>query len=55
VALCAAFDTAWNEGERSPGRIMRKLEATALQCADNDPRLANLNTPQLLSAHTVSE
>ncbi|MFP3631805.1 NTP transferase domain-containing protein, partial [Burkholderia sp. SIMBA_045] len=26
VALCAAFDTAWNEGERSPGRIMRKLE-----------------------------
>jgi molybdopterin-guanine dinucleotide biosynthesis protein A len=52
VALCAAFDSAWNDGERSPGRIMRKLGASALQCAENDPRLANLNTPELLSAHS---
>ena len=56
VALSAAFETAWNEGERSPGRLMRKLGATALQCPDNDPRLANLNTPELLSTyHTVSD
>ncbi|MBV7479993.1 molybdenum cofactor guanylyltransferase MobA [Pseudomonas sp. PDM31] len=55
VALRAEFDKAWNEGERSPGRLMRKLGATALTCPDNDPRLANLNTPQLLSTHhTVS-
>ncbi|WP_445177539.1 molybdenum cofactor guanylyltransferase MobA [Pseudomonas sp. McL0111] len=56
VALLAAFEEAWNAGERSPGRIMRNLGATALQCPDNDPRLANLNTPELLSSHnTVSD
>ncbi|EJM14121.1 molybdopterin-guanine dinucleotide biosynthesis protein A, proteobacterial [Pseudomonas sp. GM18] len=56
VILSAAFETAWNEGERSPGRLMRALGATALQCPDNDPRLANLNTPELLSTHhTVSD
>lgn len=52
VALREVFENAWNAGERSPGRIMRQLNASALQCPDNDPRLANLNTPQLLSAHT---
>lgn len=51
VALSDVFEDAWNAGERSPGRIMRKLDASALQCPDNDPRLANLNTPQLLSTH----
>ncbi|WP_247840583.1 molybdenum cofactor guanylyltransferase MobA [Pseudomonas sp. MWU12-3103b] len=56
VALLPAFETAWNAGERSPGRIMRNLGATALQCPDNDPRLANLNTPELLNTHnTVSD
>ena len=56
VELCQAFDEAWSEGERSPGRIMRKLGAIALQCPENDPRLANLNTPELLSSHgTVSD
>ena len=39
VALSSAFETAWNEGERSPGRLMRTLGAIALQCPDNDPRL----------------
>jgi molybdopterin-guanine dinucleotide biosynthesis protein A len=51
VELREAFDEAWREGERSPGRIMRKLGAIALQCPENDPRLANLNTPELLSSH----
>ncbi|PAW51840.1 molybdenum cofactor guanylyltransferase MobA [Pseudomonas moraviensis] len=56
VALLPAFKNAWNAGERSPGRIMRSLGAAALQCPDNDPRLANLNTPELLNAHnTVSD
>ena len=56
VALLADFEDAWHEGERSPGRVMRKLGAIALQCPDNDPRLANLNTPELLSTHnTVSD
>ncbi|EJN34262.1 molybdenum cofactor guanylyltransferase MobA [Pseudomonas sp. WJP1] len=49
VALRADFESAWREGERSPGRLMRQLGVTALQCPDNDPRLANLNTPELLS------
>jgi molybdopterin-guanine dinucleotide biosynthesis protein A len=35
---------------------MRKLGATALTCPDNDPRLANLNTPELLSInYTLSD
>lgn len=56
VALLADFERAWDNGERSPGRLMRKLGATALQCPDDDPRLANLNTPELLSTHsTVSD
>jgi molybdopterin-guanine dinucleotide biosynthesis protein A len=56
VVLRDAFESAWKDGERSPGRIMRKLDATALQCPENDPRLANLNTPELLSLHgTVSD
>ena len=56
VARLPAFETAWNAGERSPGRVMRNLGATALQCPDNDPRLANLNTPELLNAqNTVSD
>lgn len=56
VALRPAFEEAWNAGERSPGRVMRELGASALQCPDNDPRLANLNTPELLNAHnTVSD
>lgn len=56
VALASAFDDAWNAGERSPGRVMRSLGATALQCPENDPRLANLNTPELLNSYnTVSD
>ncbi|MEB0047160.1 MULTISPECIES: molybdenum cofactor guanylyltransferase MobA [unclassified Pseudomonas] len=56
VTLRAMFEKAWDEGERSPGRIMRQLGATALPCPDNDPRLANLNTPELLSAqNSVSD
>lgn len=51
-ALAADFERAWDEGERSPGRIMRTLHAVALQCPANDARLANLNTPELLARHT---
>lgn len=56
ASLLPAFEAAWNAGERSPGRVMRNLGTTALQCPDNDPRLANLNTPELLNSHnTVSD
>ncbi len=39
---------AWDAGERSPRNVLLALGAQPLQCAENDPRLANLNTPQLL-------
>ena len=47
-ALTASFEQAWRAGERSPRKIMLQLNARALQCADNDPRLTNFNTPDLL-------
>jgi molybdopterin-guanine dinucleotide biosynthesis protein A len=53
TALAAAFESAWAQGERSPGRVMRNLGAMALQCPENDQRLANLNTPELLSQHNI--
>ncbi|KAF1012432.1 MAG: Molybdenum cofactor guanylyltransferase [Pseudomonas fluorescens] len=48
TALREHFEQAWLAGERSPGRIMRALGAKAVQCPADDPRLANLNTPELL-------
>lgn len=51
VALAGQFEHAWNKGERSPGKIMRTLGARSLQCPENDRRLANLNTPELLALH----
>ena len=49
TAFRAAFDAAWQAGERSPRKIMLQLNARAWQCAENDPRLANFNTPDLLN------
>ncbi|CAM3123803.1 molybdenum cofactor guanylyltransferase MobA [Pseudomonas fluorescens] len=39
---------AWDAGERSPRRILLQLGGVGLQCPAEDPRLANLNTPELL-------
>lgn len=47
-AHLTAMRQAWDAGERSPRRVLLALGARALQCAEDDPRLANLNTPQLL-------
>ena len=43
-----ALRQAWKQGQRSPRQVMLALGAQALQCVENDQRLANLNTPQLL-------
>ncbi len=43
-----AFERDWQEGQRSPRKTMLQLGAVALQCKADDPRLANLNTPDLL-------
>jgi molybdopterin-guanine dinucleotide biosynthesis protein A len=48
--LSGALEAAWQAGERSPQRVLRQLGAMALDCAVDDPRLANLNTPELLSS-----
>ncbi len=50
--LSAALEAAWQAGERSPQRALRQLGAKPLDCAVDDPRLANLNTPELLSSAT---
>jgi len=50
TAMASALETAWEAGERSPQRLLRSLEPVAVDCPADDPRLANLNTPQLLAA-----
>jgi molybdopterin-guanine dinucleotide biosynthesis protein A len=49
----ADFEAAWQAGERSPRRAMERFEPIAVQCMAGDPRLANLNTPELLTQVTV--
>lgn len=48
TCLAPAVDDAWFQGERSPRKILLQLKARALECPDNDPRLTNLNTLELL-------
>ena len=48
TALRDAVEAAWHAGERSPRQIFMKLGAVGLECPTDDPRLANLNTPELL-------
>ena len=43
-----AVERAWNAGERSPRKMLLQLGGVGLECPAGDPRLANLNTPELL-------
>lgn len=45
----APLQQAWQAGERSPRRALLSLSVRALPCPEHDPRLANLNTPELLA------
>ncbi|MET1081026.1 MAG: molybdenum cofactor guanylyltransferase MobA [Pseudomonas sp.] len=47
-AALAGLRQAWQAGDRSPRHALLALGARALDCALDDPRLANLNTPELL-------
>ncbi|MBF7731400.1 molybdenum cofactor guanylyltransferase MobA [Pseudomonas sp. N040] len=47
-ALRGQLDSAWHAGQRSPLGFLRSSGALTLDCAADDPRLSNLNTPQLL-------
>lgn len=49
-ALLADLERAWQAGERSPQRWLRGLTPLFIDCPPGDPRLANLNTPELLAA-----
>lgn len=52
TAHARVLEAAWQSGERSPGRAMQILTPIALQLQEGDPRLANLNTPELLTQVT---
>lgn len=53
-ALAAALEEAWQAGERSPQRWLCRHAPRAVDCPPGDPRLANLNTPEML-AHASSK
>jgi molybdopterin-guanine dinucleotide biosynthesis protein A len=54
--LRTQVDSAWQAGQRSPRQVFVQLGAKALDCPADDPRLANLNTPELLHRQpSVSE
>lgn len=48
-SLGDSLENAWQAGERSPQRWLRRLDPSVVDCPANDPRLANLNTPELLA------
>ena len=48
TGLQTAVEQAWDTGERSPRKIFLQLGGVGLECPADDPRLANLNTPELL-------
>lgn len=49
TSLAPALERAWHAGERSIRRVLLEQDARALQLAPGDPRLANLNSPELLA------
>lgn len=48
-ALHADLEQAWQAGQRSPQRWLRSLNPLTVECPLGDPRLANFNTPDLLT------
>lgn len=49
VSLASPIEEAWRAGERSNRKILLTLQARALKLDERDPRLANLNSPELLT------
>lgn len=52
LSIAGAIEAAWQAGERSNRRILVELGARSLELPEDDPRLANLNAPELLARHT---
>jgi len=42
------LEQAWAEGERSLQKALLRDQVVALECAENDRRLSNFNSPELL-------
>lgn len=49
TALRDDLEQCWQAGERSPQRWFGRLAPIAVQCAEDDARLANFNTPEALA------
>ncbi|SHL76767.1 molybdenum cofactor guanylyltransferase MobA [Phytopseudomonas punonensis] len=47
-SLLPSLEQAWQAGERSTQRWLRHHQPAALLCDIDDPRLSNLNSPELL-------
>lgn len=47
--LTPAIEAAYRAGERSNRRVLLQLGARSLELAEDDRRLSNLNTPELLA------
>jgi molybdopterin-guanine dinucleotide biosynthesis protein A len=47
--LLPFLEEAWSAGQRSPQRWLQQHAPLALVCADNDVRLCNINSPNLLA------
>lgn len=48
VSLRDSIERAWLAGERAPRHVLIRQGAIAMDCSEDDLRLANLNTPDLL-------
>lgn len=48
ASLAPHLERAWQEGQRSPRHIFAQRNPVLLDCAEDDPRLANVNSPELL-------
>ncbi|SNR88592.1 molybdenum cofactor guanylyltransferase MobA [Pseudomonas segetis] len=53
--LRSQLENAWLAGERSPQRWLRSLDPRPLVCPDQDARLANMNTPELLDTSKIKQ
>lgn len=49
LSLAPQIETAWQNGARSNRDVLLRLSAGSLDLSPADPRLANLNTPDLLA------
>jgi len=47
--LAPELERVWDAGERSIRRVLLEFEPRSLELAEDDPRLANLNSPELLA------